>query len=88
MSSTTFAFDRNCDELGPEKIVHLYDPHTGLRGSVVVDNTACGPAIGGVRMAEDVSVDEVFRRQREALQWGLTLSFSMNKTGVITHSLP
>lgn len=64
MSSTIFAFDRYCDELGPEKIVHLYDPHTGLRGFVVVDNTACGPAIGGVRMAVDVSVDEVFRLAR------------------------
>jgi glutamate dehydrogenase (NAD(P)+) len=30
----------------------------------VVDNTACGPAIGGVRMAADVSVEEVFRLAR------------------------
>lgn len=52
------------DELGPEKIFHLYDPHSGLRGFVVVDNTAAGPAIGGVRMAADVSVEEVFRLAR------------------------
>jgi glutamate dehydrogenase/leucine dehydrogenase len=30
----------------------------------VVDNTACGPAIGGVRMAADVSVEEVCRLAR------------------------
>lgn len=60
----TTDFERYNDEFGPEKIVHLYDPHTGMRGFVVVDNTACGPAIGGVRMAKDVSVDEVYRLAR------------------------
>lgn len=60
----TPVIDRYNDELGPEKIVHLYDPHTGMRGFVVVDNTACGPALGGVRMANDVSVDEVYRLAR------------------------
>jgi glutamate dehydrogenase/leucine dehydrogenase len=52
------------DELGPIKVVHLYDPPSGLRGIVVVDNVACGPAIGGIRMVADVSVDEVFRLAR------------------------
>jgi glutamate dehydrogenase/leucine dehydrogenase len=31
---------------------------------VVVDNIACGPAIGGVRMAPDVSTEECFRLAR------------------------
>ena len=31
---------------------------------MVVDNTACGPAIGGVRLAADVSLEEVFRLAR------------------------
>jgi glutamate dehydrogenase/leucine dehydrogenase len=35
---------------------------------VVVDNTACGDAIGGVRMAPDVSVEECFRLAR-AMTW-------------------
>ena len=61
---TTFTFDDYCNELGPEKIVHIYDPASGLRAMVVVDNVACGPAIGGVRMAPDVTVDEVFRLAR------------------------
>ncbi len=52
------------DELGPEKVVLLTEPSTGLRGILVVDNTAAGPAIGGIRMALDVTVDEVFRLAR------------------------
>ena len=52
------------DELGPEKIVHLHDPGTGLRAIVVVDNTARGPAIGGTRMASDVTLTECVRLAR------------------------
>jgi glutamate dehydrogenase/leucine dehydrogenase len=52
------------DELGPVKILLLHEPVIGLEAIVVVDNTACGPAIGGVRMANDVSVEEVFRLAR------------------------
>lgn len=52
------------DQFGPSKVVQLFDPHSGLRGIVVIDNVACGPAIGGVRMAVDVSTDEVFRLAR------------------------
>lgn len=52
------------DEIGPEKIVLLNEPTSGLKAMVVVDNTAAGPAIGGVRMAKDVSFEEVFRLAR------------------------
>ena len=55
---------RFADDLGPEKIVYLHDPATGLRAIVVVDNVACGPSIGGARMQPDVSVDECFRLAR------------------------
>ena len=51
-------------ELGPEAIVLLRDPASGVRAVVVVDNTACGPAIGGLRMAPDVTVGEVARLAR------------------------
>lgn len=61
---THFAIEAFCDHLGPELVVHLYEPRSGMRGIVVVDNTACGPAIGGVRMAADVSLHEVFRLAR------------------------
>jgi glutamate dehydrogenase (NAD(P)+) len=52
------------DDLGPEKIVFLRNPSVGLRAILVVDNTAAGPAIGGIRMATDISLEEVFRLAR------------------------
>ena len=52
------------DELGPDKVVLLREPRVGLEAVVVVDNVACGPAIGGVRMAPDVTVEEVSRLAR------------------------
>lgn len=52
------------DEIGPEKIVCLYEPRTKMKAIVVVDNVAAGPAIGGVRMAPDVTLDEVRRLAR------------------------
>lgn len=53
-----------CDGLGPEKIVHIANSAFGLRAIVVVDNVACGPALGGTRMAPDVSVEECVRLAR------------------------
>ena len=55
---------RFADALGPQKIVHIYQPALGLRAIVVIDNTAAGPAIGGTRLALDVSVEECFRLAR------------------------
>jgi glutamate dehydrogenase/leucine dehydrogenase len=52
------------DDLGPLAVVLLRDGRTGASAVVVVDNTACGPAIGGTRMATDVTVDEVARLAR------------------------
>jgi glutamate dehydrogenase/leucine dehydrogenase len=64
MAASILSAEPYADDLGPEKVIHIYDPHTELRAILVVDNTACGPAIGGVRMAPDVSTDEVFRLAR------------------------
>ncbi|MBW2270483.1 MAG: Glu/Leu/Phe/Val dehydrogenase [Deltaproteobacteria bacterium] len=55
---------RFADELGPARIVHVYEPSLGLRGTLVVDNVATGPSIGGLRMAPDVSTEECFRLAR------------------------
>ncbi len=55
---------RLSDEIGPEKILHLRDVSVGLEAILVVDNTAAGPAIGGIRMAPDIALDEVFRLAR------------------------
>ncbi len=34
------------DEWGPEKILHVYDPEVGMKGVLVIDNTALGPGKG------------------------------------------
>jgi glutamate dehydrogenase (NAD(P)+) len=52
------------DEFGPHKIIHICEPAQSLRAIVVVDNLALGPAIGGVRLAPDVSLEECARLAR------------------------
>lgn len=52
------------DDIGPLKIIHIHRPRAGLKAVVAVDNVACGPAIGGVRMAPDVTAIEAFRLAR------------------------
>jgi len=59
---------RFSDAFGPARIIHIQRPKIGLKAIVVVDNTACGAAVGGVRMAPDVSVEECFRLAR-AMTW-------------------
>ncbi len=52
------------DDLGPTKVIHVYEPSIELRAILVIDNVAAGPSVGGVRMAPDVSVEECFRLAR------------------------
>lgn len=52
------------DEIGPEKIIHINNHSAGLRAIVAIDNTALGPAVGGVRMAPDVDQNECVRLAR------------------------
>ncbi len=52
------------DDLGPQKIVHVQNAAIGLKAIVVIDNTAAGPSIGGVRMALDVTLEECARLAR------------------------
>ena len=52
------------DEFGPEKVVHISNAAAGLKAIVVIDNTAIGPSIGGVRMAPDVTLEECARLAR------------------------
>jgi len=52
------------DELGPAKLIHVREPAIGLHALVVVDNVACGPSVGGLRIAPDVSVEECCRLAR------------------------
>ena len=55
---------RYADHLGPKSIHHFYEPATGLMAILVVDNVAAGPAIGGCRMAPDVTLEECYRLAR------------------------
>lgn len=52
------------DEWGPEKIVVVSDRRTGMRGVLVLDNTARGTGKGGTRMSPTLSVQEVARLAR------------------------
>lgn len=56
--------DNFADDLGPEKVIHIYEPKSKLRAIVVIDNISLGTAIGGCRMARDVTTQEVFRLAR------------------------
>ena len=51
------------DDLGPAAVQFLRLP-LGAEGIVVVDNVVLGPAIGGVRMNDTVTADEVARLAR------------------------
>lgn len=73
------------DEFGPEKIVEVYDSKTGMRGILVIDNTALGPGKGGIRMTPTVDVTEVFRLAR-TMTWKCALAelpFGGAKSGII-----
>ena len=61
MAADAFSY---CDELGPLKVIHVYEPSVALKAILVVDNVAMGPSIGGLRMAPDVSTTECFRLAR------------------------
>ncbi len=73
------------DEFGPEKILEVWDPKTGMHGFVVIDNTARGRGKGGIRMTPSVSVEEVSRLAR-AMTWKNALAglpFGGAKAGII-----
>ncbi|MCP4221216.1 MAG: Glu/Leu/Phe/Val dehydrogenase [bacterium] len=53
-----------CDDLGPAKIIQVYEPKSNLQGVLVIDNIALGPALGGLRMGTGVTTRECFRLAR------------------------
>lgn len=52
------------DPFGPEKVLMVTDPRTGMRGYLVIDNTARGVGKGGVRMQPDLTLKEILRLAR------------------------
>lgn len=72
------------DEWGPEKVVCVSDARTGMRGVLVIDNTARGMGKGGTRMSPTVGVAEVARLAR-VMTWkwaGVDLFFGGAKAGI------
>jgi glutamate dehydrogenase (NAD(P)+) len=56
--------DIKFDDIGPSKVIHLYSKKTNFKAIVVIDNTALGPAVGGVRVSPGVNIEEVTRLAR------------------------
>ena len=52
------------DEFGPEKIIVVHDTKTGMKGMLVIDNTARGPGKGGCRMDANMTLLDCFRLAR------------------------
>jgi glutamate dehydrogenase (NAD(P)+) len=73
------------DEWGPEKVLQVYDPDTGMKGVLVIDNTSTGPGKGGIRFAEGATPLEVFKLAR-TMTWKCAaagLPFGGAKGGII-----
>ena len=73
------------DDWGPEKIVVVSHRRTGMKGVLVIDNTARGVGKGGTRMAPTVTVEEVARLAR-TMTWkwaGVDLFYGGAKAGIV-----
>ena len=72
------------DSWGPEEVIQVYDPNTGMQGFLVIDNTALGPGKGGIRISSTVTPLEVFGLAR-AMTWKCALAdipFGGAKSGI------
>ncbi|MBU3866871.1 Glu/Leu/Phe/Val dehydrogenase [Streptomyces sp. 4503] len=73
------------DDWGPEKIVVVSHRRTGMKGVLVIDNTARGMGKGGTRMSPAVSVGEVARLAR-VMTWkwaSVDLFYGGAKAGIV-----
>ena len=73
------------DKFGPEYVLRVYDPYTGMKGFLVIDNLAFGPGKGGIRMTKDITEEEVARLAR-TMTWKNALAeipFGGAKAGIV-----
>ncbi len=73
------------DEWGPEKVVVVSDRRSGMKGVLVIDNTARGIGKGGTRMSQSVSIDEIARLAR-VMTWkwaGVDMFHGGAKAGIV-----
>ena len=81
---------KSTDDSDPEQKIRFIDSFTGhVWGFLVIDDTRRGPAIGGIRIAQDLSLDEMSR-----LAYSMTLktsaaclSFGGGKAGLIANPI-
>lgn len=73
------------DDLGPEKLIEVYDAGTGMKGFLVIDNTWFGIAKGGLRITPTVNLDEVFHLARTMTYKNALaqLPFGGGKSGIV-----
>lgn len=74
------------DKWGPELVAEVYDPALGMRGFLVVHNTARGIGKGGIRMTPNVTKEEVYRLA-STMTWKNAMAdipFGGAKSGIIT----
>lgn len=73
------------DEWGPEKVVCVSDRRTGMRGVLVIDNTARGIGKGGTRMSPTTGVGEVARLARNMTwKWAaVDMFYGGAKAGIV-----
>jgi glutamate dehydrogenase (NAD(P)+) len=73
------------DDWGPEKVVVVSDVRSGMKGVLVIDNTARGMGKGGTRMSKGVSVGEIARLAR-VMTWkwaGVDMFYGGAKAGIL-----
>jgi hypothetical protein len=72
------------DEIGPEYFIQVSDAKAGLLAFLSIDNTNLGPGKGGIRLAQNVSGEEVWRLSR-GMTWKNALAelpFGGAKSGI------
>lgn len=73
------------DDFGPEKIIVVSDSKTGMKGYLVLDNSARGLPKGGSRMAPDLTLTTVMRLAR-AMTWkyaAIDVNLGGGKGGIV-----
>lgn len=73
------------DQFGPERVICVSDPRTGMKGVLVIDNTARGPGKGGCRISLSVTVAEMARLARVMTwKWAIIdLFFGGAQAGIV-----
>ncbi len=73
------------DEFGPEKALEIYNPKSGMRGFLVIDNRKRGIGKGGIRMTPSVTIGEVAALAR-VMTWKTAIAdipFGGAKAGIV-----